>query len=552
MSCDGTVAIEPADTTVVAESIEGSKCTKLRTRPRKTNKGRVHWDEQAIAEHDKERGTRQKIDEPDTPFVRSPQTASDSEGGHSSDDEHRRGNQHRASSGSGAPAPLDHGAEAKVNTKGAPSDTRPHASQAEGVGQTTTTANADGVPAETLATRLNLWVQSGGNQRRPSHGSSSLASSDGHAADAECSKISSTCSSRSSSSAPQTRRKQDDLSDSAGGTRRSSERRISLPEDSPNPKPTSDFFKAKRASHYNEVAALKAYKGKDDGDSGSQDSDDSENEQTKTNTNTNINQTISKAVDTRSRASAGDLESGASSERESKERGSVSFPDDDDPGESTEEFRAQRRGHYNREWTEDRSVPATASSLETNTNTNLNAGSSSYRKARRSRAKNPMEAGRPPVQFGEDSLTAATSSSEEFKAQRQEHYDEVAAVRKFRSESMEDEDAIEEEDADEVDPDETSGGAMSSSGGCPVIADATAANPANPMEPRQPGVAFQVAGGIGAIPSSGGTASGADAANAATLRNTRQAHYSGMAAALRNMPPPSDDESDDPEDGTGG
>ena len=27
------------------------------------------WDEPTIAEHDKERGTRQKIDEPDTPFA---------------------------------------------------------------------------------------------------------------------------------------------------------------------------------------------------------------------------------------------------------------------------------------------------------------------------------------------------------------------------------------------------------------------------------------------------------------------------------------------------
>ena len=29
----------------------------------------VKWDEWTIAEHDKERGTRQKIDEPKTPFV---------------------------------------------------------------------------------------------------------------------------------------------------------------------------------------------------------------------------------------------------------------------------------------------------------------------------------------------------------------------------------------------------------------------------------------------------------------------------------------------------
>jgi len=32
----------------------------------------VTWDEATIAEHDKDRGTRMVIDEPDTPFVRSP------------------------------------------------------------------------------------------------------------------------------------------------------------------------------------------------------------------------------------------------------------------------------------------------------------------------------------------------------------------------------------------------------------------------------------------------------------------------------------------------
>eukprot|EP00397_Hematodinium_sp_SG-2012_P007256 GEMP01007298.1.p1 GENE.GEMP01007298.1~~GEMP01007298.1.p1 ORF type:complete len:708 (+),score=187.83 GEMP01007298.1:185-2125(+) len=39
----------------------------------------VHWDEETIAEHDLERGTRQKIDEPDTPFVHSPATTSDTD-----------------------------------------------------------------------------------------------------------------------------------------------------------------------------------------------------------------------------------------------------------------------------------------------------------------------------------------------------------------------------------------------------------------------------------------------------------------------------------------
>ncbi|CAE7658757.1 unnamed protein product, partial [Symbiodinium sp. CCMP2456] len=51
---------------------------KDRERPQRDN-AHVHWDEQCIAEHDKERGTRQKIDEPDTPFIRSPESSSDEE-----------------------------------------------------------------------------------------------------------------------------------------------------------------------------------------------------------------------------------------------------------------------------------------------------------------------------------------------------------------------------------------------------------------------------------------------------------------------------------------
>merc|ERR1719384_511121 len=66
-----------------------SSSRPLRQRTRKKVKGRVHWDEKAIEEHNKERGTRQKIDEPDTPFVRSPQ-ASDSEGGPASSDDEQR------------------------------------------------------------------------------------------------------------------------------------------------------------------------------------------------------------------------------------------------------------------------------------------------------------------------------------------------------------------------------------------------------------------------------------------------------------------------------
>lgn len=43
------------------------------TRPqrRESHSKGVRWDEEVIKEHDKERGTRQRIDEPKTPFNRS-------------------------------------------------------------------------------------------------------------------------------------------------------------------------------------------------------------------------------------------------------------------------------------------------------------------------------------------------------------------------------------------------------------------------------------------------------------------------------------------------
>eukprot|EP00941_MAST-03F_sp_MAST-3F-sp1_P003144 g3144.t1 len=40
------------------------------------NRRRIHFDEQTIAEHDKLRGTRMKIDEPDTPYAYNEYTAS--------------------------------------------------------------------------------------------------------------------------------------------------------------------------------------------------------------------------------------------------------------------------------------------------------------------------------------------------------------------------------------------------------------------------------------------------------------------------------------------
>ncbi|CAE7194686.1 GST1 [Symbiodinium pilosum] len=49
-----------------------------RKRPR-ASASHVSWDEANLAEHDKERGTRQKIEEPPTPFVRSPASISEDE-----------------------------------------------------------------------------------------------------------------------------------------------------------------------------------------------------------------------------------------------------------------------------------------------------------------------------------------------------------------------------------------------------------------------------------------------------------------------------------------
>merc|ERR1719356_331946 len=77
---DGQEGGDEVQVATVPAVLTGSPKNKTRTRQRKRHAGHVHWDEQAIEEHNKERGTRQKIDEPDTPYVRSPQTASDSEG----------------------------------------------------------------------------------------------------------------------------------------------------------------------------------------------------------------------------------------------------------------------------------------------------------------------------------------------------------------------------------------------------------------------------------------------------------------------------------------
>eukprot|EP00933_Yihiella_yeosuensis_P043672 TRINITY_DN38605_c0_g1_i1.p1 TRINITY_DN38605_c0_g1~~TRINITY_DN38605_c0_g1_i1.p1 ORF type:complete len:191 (+),score=49.06 TRINITY_DN38605_c0_g1_i1:68-640(+) len=52
---------------------------RKRSRPASTEAAHVSWDEENLAEHDKLRGTRQKIDEPKTPFVHSPLDVSEDE-----------------------------------------------------------------------------------------------------------------------------------------------------------------------------------------------------------------------------------------------------------------------------------------------------------------------------------------------------------------------------------------------------------------------------------------------------------------------------------------
>mmetsp|Transcript_141502 Transcript_141502/g.257173 ORF Transcript_141502/g.257173 Transcript_141502/m.257173 type:complete len:420 (+) Transcript_141502:169-1428(+) len=252
------------DEAVVSPTSAKALRLRGRTRRKKTNQ-RVTWDEKAIAEHDKERGTRQKIDEPDTPFIRSPQTASDSEGGAplSSDDEQRR-----LSIRSPILIP---GLEAgKQNPRLVAMPTRSPAEERE-------------VNAGAIADRLNDWVLNGELQRdRKRSGDTSSRGDVSSSGDEAAKKIS---NSGSCDADPKVRR-----NPKPGG-----ERRISLSEDSPVPKPSSDNFKAKRANHYNEVAAMKAFKTKGGPVLSDPESDTSDEEKqdgrilTNTNTNKNMN-----------------------------------------------------------------------------------------------------------------------------------------------------------------------------------------------------------------------------------------------------------------------
>lgn len=565
------------------------KSAKTRQR-RKKNKGRVHWDEQAIVEHDKERGTRQKIDEPDTPWVRSPQTASDCEPWPASSDNDRH---------------ISFRPPVRITFNPCENSTREISPVRRDVNP------------EVVAHCLDAWVRSGATRAEHRRGASGTSSDGGDVADH--SNLSSACSSRCSSSAPHRRPSSD------GGSHRGSERHISIDVEL-LPKPTSDDFKAKRTQHYNEMAAIKAFKQQEDEEE-CLDSDTSDEDKRydliTINTNTNINTTANQAdVCTRPRkysvASSMDADSSAagsdrdnrrraSSDREStrsqrstvsfsggesgidssdgdrctsegkklgsimrktgsdresnrSQRSSVSFSGGESGNESSEDFRNLRRNHSAAEWK--RHEPHAANSLETNTNTNLNAGATSataHASGAAECCRNPMEAGRAPVRFSNDDHGA--SSSEEFRSLRQHHYDEIAAVRRFRTESGgEDEDTEEDSSssssseaapAQEPLPPGSSGNPMEDeelpSGaihGTHMVIEA-ATNPANPMEPRDTGLAFSIDGQL--LPSSPvePAVSDAQSPERASWRQKRNAHYNEMAAALRQAPPPSSEEEDE-------
>eukprot|EP00435_Cladocopium_sp_Y103_P072624 s216_g40.t2 len=184
-------------------------------RPMRDPAARVHWDEECIAEHDKDRGTRQKIDEPDTPFVRSPTV---------SDDEEEKSASAPRLRAIGAPPephaeprelPAERGTEAVEVAKPRP---RVQLPVAEEEGDERRTLSPDAM--EMLTDRLNEWVEIGSPQSQGRR----------------CSK-------------------EEEKSDRS----EDSSRRVSIVQVGES-KSSSSNFKAQRAKHYNEFAAMKALK----------------------------------------------------------------------------------------------------------------------------------------------------------------------------------------------------------------------------------------------------------------------------------------------------
>lgn len=60
----------------VKPALKHSEADSSQGKSKKARIGGIQWDEPTIAEHDKERGTRMKIEEPDTPFNHCSESAS--------------------------------------------------------------------------------------------------------------------------------------------------------------------------------------------------------------------------------------------------------------------------------------------------------------------------------------------------------------------------------------------------------------------------------------------------------------------------------------------
>jgi hypothetical protein len=278
------------------------------------------------------------------------------------------------------------------------------------------------------------------------------------------------------------------------------EKRISIEDPELQPKPTSDKFKAKRAQHYNEMAAIKAFKERKQAQETGSESDRSDEEEEEqhelitTNTNTNINTTTSKAevcrVKKLSVTSASDARA-SGNDRDVRGRAAVQI----------------------------QPMPTQAS-----------CSSSGSRIAIK-------EEQQPKV------------SSDNFKAKRAQHYKEMAAVKAFKQQKKNGETSSESERSDDEAteseqkrvsissdvPNAPGTVARETSKGAPLAAgpavriDSKAANPS----PRS----------ACSVPEK--TEPGRSGAEDAAWRSKRNAHYSEMAAALRAAPPPSDDEDDE-------
>lgn len=386
---------------------------RLRQRRKKTA-AHITWDEEAIAEHDKERGTRQKIDEPDTPFIRSPQSASDGESVLASSDDERR---------------ISFRESVEIPCL-------PGASMLRCERDKTSATDAD-VNPEAIADRLDAWVRSGSARRKDCGGTSSGTSNDGGADSA--------CSSRSSSSAP--------ARSSSKPHSRSFERRTSFPDDS-QPQPASDSFKAKRAQHYNEMAAIKAFKqqhlaGETDSDSSTSDEEQHDGV-IMTNTNTNINiTTISKSEVCRQQKLA-------------KGRSGKAVAVDMQP--PTEGCEANNDRESSRESVGDKAVINVAAGQASSSS----SGAGTAEKAVRGVAlcvtggddnavTSSSSAGYPAVA----SDVQSTSDQAAWKAKRQAHYNEMAAALRAAPPPSDDEDDDDEDEEEDTYSRQTSGGGSS-------------------------------------------------------------------------------------------